>query len=343
MSTLGAGRLSGAVLSGAVFLSPQQAHEVLVRERPAVLDARGGQAQAPYLPGARTIDWRSYRDGWLLVGRLTDNMDRLQRAFEERGVDADRPVLVYGAMGQGWGEEGRIWWMLTYLGHREVRILDGGIGGWEREGLPVASQPARSSAAGRFEPRIRTAVRASAGDIADAGDDVVLLDVRTREEYAGAARPYFSARRGHIPGAVHFHWQDFIAPQGALKPADEIRASLAAVGVTPADDVVVYCTGGVRSSFSQAVLMQVGYPRVRNYDASWWEWSSDRSLPAEPSRPSARPRPWPGAHRRRRVIGRQPGPGGLTLHSGSRPPSSTDGGDGALHASIAADADEEGE
>jgi thiosulfate/3-mercaptopyruvate sulfurtransferase len=273
--------LLGCALGAVVFLSPEPAYERITQHKAVVLDARGRSARAPYLPGARTIDWRRFRDGWFRSGRLTGDRVRLQRALEERGIRSDRPVLVYAGMGAGWGEEGRIWWMLAYLGHRDVRILDGGIQAWERAGLPVHSRPARASLPGSFHPCPVPELRATAADITRNRDRWVLLDVRTPAEFTGST-PYGEARGGHIPGALNIHWKKLLSSRGDLKPLSDIRSLLGAQGVAPdAEVVVVYCTGGVRSAFAQAVLIHAGFPQVRNYDASWWDWAATDSLPVE--------------------------------------------------------------
>lgn len=107
------------------FIDHEQARALLPEA--VVLDARGDRAKAPYLPGAQITEWTDIRDGWLRTGRLTDDIRRLRRYFEHRGVRDDRPIVVYGAMADGWGEEGRIWWTLRYLGLKRVVIVDGGI------------------------------------------------------------------------------------------------------------------------------------------------------------------------------------------------------------------------
>ena len=96
-----------------------------------ILDARAaGDYRRGHVPGAVRIDWKDFRDGWGRTGKLPPDLNGLARRLADLGVDDDCPVVVYGNARKGWGEEGRIVWMLAYLGHRQVSLLDGGWDGW---------------------------------------------------------------------------------------------------------------------------------------------------------------------------------------------------------------------
>jgi len=110
--------------------------------------------------------------------------------------------------------------------------------------------------------------------------ETMLLDARSLEEYVGkeiAGIP----RPGHIPLAVNVPWNGFLNPDATLKDPNAMKASLAERGLHPGQEIVCYCTGGVRSAWVYFVLKVVGYPRVRNYPGSWWEWSRDFAAPTE--------------------------------------------------------------
>jgi thiosulfate/3-mercaptopyruvate sulfurtransferase len=262
------------------FVSVTDAARLLTRGA-VVLDARdGGDFRRGHLPGAQRIDWKDTRDGWGRTGRLGDDDAELARRLGALGVDDQRPVLVVGAANQGWGEEGRIAWMLQYLGLREVDILDGGFRAWSAAGRPVetgggADPPRRS-----FVPRRQAALRAELPDVERWSREggAVLLDVRTRNEWDGAT-PYFEPRGGHIPNARHLPWTNLLDGSGAVLSAESIAAQLAPLGIGPRTPVVVYCTGGVRSAFVWAVLRASGYTDVKNFDGSFYQWSKERRLP----------------------------------------------------------------
>ncbi len=246
-----------------------------------VLDARPGDAyEGGHVPGAFHTPWERFVDGEQ-TGLLSDDQARLERELGRTGVESERPVLVYGQWQEAWGEEGRIFWMLEYFGHRDVRVLSGGVAAYEAAGHALSTEvPAPAS--GSFAIRPRPEVRATAEEIQQAldGGDVVILDIRTLAEYEGMT-PHGSDRGGHIPAAVHFHWRDIFTDAGALLPATDVRAHFAQLGIGDDTLVITYCTGGIRSGFIYAVMRSVGYPNPRNYDGSWWEWSSRTELPVE--------------------------------------------------------------
>ncbi len=232
----------------------------LVADGATVLDARGRAAYlAGHVPGAVRVDWRATTAGGATSGTLAPP-EIVAAAYASFGVDDDRPVLVVGAWREGWGEEGRLAWDLTYLGHPAVHVLEGGMDAWRgrREHLPPAPR------AGRFTPRPRPALRIStaalAASLASPAKPVV-LDVREPDEFAGA-RKYGEARGGHVPGAVSVPWH------GLLSSAPDLPRD------TP---IVVYCTGGVRSGMAWAALTAHGFTAVSNDDASWWAWA--RAVP----------------------------------------------------------------
>jgi thiosulfate/3-mercaptopyruvate sulfurtransferase len=125
----------------------------------------------------------------------------------------------------------------------------------------------------------------------------VLVDTRGLDEYQGlpGAPTYGASRVGHIPSAVNLTWNELLADDGMLLPRDELERILIGRGVRPDAAIITYCTGGVRSAHTWYVLESLGYPSVRNYSGSWWEWSLDRRNPVRPGsgmRPVAAP-PWP--------------------------------------------------
>ena len=98
----------------------------------------------------------------------------------------------------------------------------------------------------------------------------VILDTRSDGEYCGTT--VRATRGGAIPGAVHIEWTRNLGPDGAFKPAAELRSMYEEAGVTPDREVITYCQGGYRAAHSYLALRLLGYPRVRNYVGSWKEW-----------------------------------------------------------------------
>jgi thiosulfate/3-mercaptopyruvate sulfurtransferase len=251
---------------------PFAAPPVIVDTRPAESFAQG------HLPGAIHLDlW-----GFSLID--TDEAPRraflwmIHHVFEQRGISADRPVVVYeDTSGM---RAARVFWFLEYFGHPDARVLDGGFSAWLDARLPV-TRDAMAPKAVEWKAAPRAAAAAGWKDVALRLDspDTVMLDTRSDDEYTG--RVARAARGGAIPGAVHVEWTRNLAEDGAFKPDDDLRAMYEAAGVTPDREVITYCQGGYRAAHGYLALRVLGYPKVRNYLGSWKEWGDRQDLPVE--------------------------------------------------------------
>jgi thiosulfate/3-mercaptopyruvate sulfurtransferase len=246
---------------------------------PLILDLRPAEAYAAgHVPGAVHVD---------LFGLSLIDTDpaplkafawMIEHVLASRGVDATTPVVVYDE--QSGIRAARAFWFLEYFGHPSVRLLDGGYGAWTRAGHPVTrdgTPPPPSNWTGeRRQSAIATwrDVRTAIGR-----SEAVILDTRSDGEYCGAT--VRAARGGAVPGAVHIEWTRNLSPDGAFKPADELRRMYEEAGVTPDRDVIAYCHGGYRAAHSYLALRLLGYPRIRNYVGSWKEWGDRTDLPIE--------------------------------------------------------------
>lgn len=264
---------------------------------PLVLDARDRRAfEAGHIPESRRTDWRDFSEvrpgGLTFVFRgssrwgLLAAESRLVPKLRALGVTPARGIVVVGSPA-GWGEEGRIAWMLLYLGAEDVALLDGGFPAWTRlAGAAVARGPAGAGPPGTFSPRTVPARRISREALqrALAARSAVFLDARTREEFDGKTLTG-QKRGGHLPGARLVSATGLRTPDGAYLTADALRSL---VGPLPEDvPLVTYCTGGVRSALL-AFLLEARLGLVAaNYDGSLWEWSDDESLPLVPGTPGA--------------------------------------------------------
>jgi len=247
--------------------------------RITVLDAHQPRLyRSGHIPGAQNAVWTRYRAGWFRSGRLPDDLRKLARQLGKLGVDEEKPVLVCGNADEGWGEEGRIGWMIRYLGHPAVAILDGGCDAWRHAGRHFTTETPAPTA-GNFTPRPRNQLRARTQEVAAAlSDDTIgILDVRTQREF-NAATPYFASRGGHIPTAVNIPIQSFCGREGRVKETLAMEILLQGTGLPEEERLIVNCTGGVRSAFVAELVREIGV-EAANYDASFWAWSADHTLP----------------------------------------------------------------
>jgi thiosulfate/3-mercaptopyruvate sulfurtransferase len=263
-----------------LLVTSHQLDAALKSDRPPLLlDLRPAeQYAAGHLPGAVHLDlW-----GISLIDTdpapLKAFLWIIEHLFAERGVTADRPVVVYD---QTTGmRAARAFWFLEFFGHPDVRVLDGGSTGWVAAGFALSlehSAPKPST----WKGERRMELLATWSDVRDrlGSADATILDTRSDGEYDGTL--VRAARGGSIPGAVHLEWKDSLGADGALKPAGTLAAMFAAKGVTPDREVVTYCQGAYRAAHSYLVLRTLGYPHVRNYLGSWKEWGDRTELPVE--------------------------------------------------------------
>lgn len=174
-----------------------------------------------------------------------------------------------------------LWVIFEYMGMGEqTLVLDGGKPAWQAAGQPLSvEQP--TYLAGRFLPRtvpdfIVDAVWL-AGRMADAR--LALIDARSPAEFAGTSDHMEGERPGHIPGAVNLDWEvTFDSSTGRLLPAEDLRSLLAGAGYAPGDQLVIYCTVGMRASHLYFVARHLGQtPRL--YLGSMSDWSADPARP----------------------------------------------------------------
>lgn len=273
---------SDELVSRSRFVDVATARLLVEDQAATVLDTRGIVAfTRGHIDGAVRFDWQETRQGNETGGRLPANLDALAHRFSEAGVDDQRPVLVCGDGGRGWGEEARVSWVLDALGKSNVHVLDGGCAVWRDAGKAWSFGPGFARRAGKFTARPRFSARASLSDVREALADpnIVLIDVRARDEFEGAT-PYGEARGGHVPRAVNLDWRALSDAEGRVLRGAALRSRLTAVGVSESRPAIVYCSGGVRSAFVTELLREQGID-ARNYDGSMWEWAADATLPLE--------------------------------------------------------------
>jgi thiosulfate/3-mercaptopyruvate sulfurtransferase len=166
--------------------------------------------------------------------------DTMQEVMARLGIGDDHLVVTYDSNGCLWAT--RLWWVLNYYGHTNVKVLNGGWKKWFDEGRPASiDSPALPPAT--FTPRANADLLCTLEDgRTNVGNtDVVFLDVRSDGEWAGT-NSRGNKRAGRIPGAVHLEWLNFVTSDKyqTIKPAHALRAMLEAVGATPDKEIVTY-------------------------------------------------------------------------------------------------------
>ena len=198
-----------------------------------------------------------------------------EAAFRRLGVRTDRAVVVYDdAAGT---VAARAWWLLRYLGHDDVRLLDGGYPAWTAAGRPVETGDAMVPVPGDFEARPGGLPVVDADAAARLARDGVLLDVRTGERYRGEAEP-IDPVAGHVPGAVSAPAAGSTDGTGRFLPSPALRERFAGLGVREGAAVAAYCGSGVTAAQTVLALEVAGLPAAL-YVGSWSDWVSDPGRP----------------------------------------------------------------
>ena len=277
-----------------MLVTTEELDAMLDRDDVVVVDVRSKLAfvASGHIPRAVVATWHDFSDpNSAIKGLLDPDIGRLEKKLGALGISKDRQVVVYSNPFDNWGDEGRMYWMLKYLGHPNVRVLDGGWVKWSAEMRRFECGPAQPRPAvfkANADPSLITNKTEVRRLVEDSRPDTILADARSTEEYNGAFQQGI-ARGGHIPSAVNVPWNQFFNPDGTVKPVEAIRAVLEKQGVAAGKEVVCYCTGGVRSAWLYFILKLAGYEKVKNYPGSWWEWGNDYTLPVVNLKEEQRP------------------------------------------------------
>ncbi len=227
--------------------------------------------RAAHIPNAVPFDLN--RDMYEMAqgGPRIKPFETLAQILGERGIGNDSIIVLYD---EGTGPlAGTVFWLLKYMGHDDLRVLNGGWHAWQQAHASTTADVPQVQPV-NYAARVDENQHSTAEWIQEnsARGDVVLLDTRMDNEYYS----------GHIPNAVNLSFDEALDFQTqALKDESVLRQQFEAVGATPDKEIVVYCGSGSRSAHSYLVLKALGYPRVRNYKGSMMDWARRRGLPLE--------------------------------------------------------------
>jgi thiosulfate/3-mercaptopyruvate sulfurtransferase len=256
-----------------------------------VLDVRGaigvadprGDHEAGHIPGSRYVD---------LDTELAGPHDAEQGRHPLPDPD------VFAATATGWGvgpatsvvaadagpglSAARLWWLLRWIGHDDVRVLDGGLAAWRAAGGAVEAGPdgPATPSAVPLVARLGAMRTVTAAELLQ-GVPGVVVDARAAERYRGEVEPVDPVA-GHIPGAVNVPTAGNVGPDGTFLPPAELRARFEAVGVRAGEPVVAYCGSGVTAAHELLAIELAGLGgATAMYPPSWSGWASDPSRPVE--------------------------------------------------------------
>jgi thiosulfate/3-mercaptopyruvate sulfurtransferase len=203
--------------------------------------------------------------------------DAAAATFGRAGVGPSTQVVVYDQASGMFAT--RAWWMLRWLGHSTVALLDGGYERWVREGFPVTTD-ARAPRAARFVPAPPLPTVEARDLVASLPTrSLTIVDARAPERFRGETEP-LDPVAGHIPGARNRPFLANLTEQGTFKDPSTLRREFAALlGDTSPASVVHQCGSGVSACHNLLAMVVAGYPETRLYPGSWSEWCADPTRP----------------------------------------------------------------
>jgi thiosulfate/3-mercaptopyruvate sulfurtransferase len=198
---------------------------------------------------------------------LEEFIDKLENA----GIDETTVIIAYDN-GEG-AFAARFWWLLQYLGHEHVYVLDGGYNGWTEANYPVTEDiPVFEKTAFNFQ--IQPDLLATTEEVKEVVEkqlgSKILIDSREEKRFKGLEEP-IDKKAGHIPGAINFPWMEGLSGSQFKQAAEQQRRFSS---IDPSKQIIVYCGSGVTAAPNYLALKEVGYERVKLYVGSFSDWIS---------------------------------------------------------------------
>lgn len=196
------------------------------------------------------------------------DIDAFSAKLGSIGISNDTTVVIYDARNDMFAA--RLWWLLHYVGHDQVYLLDGGLKAWLAAGNELTEEAPRLEAK-EFRPHVRTEETVHMEEVKERDEHTVLIDSRSNDRYRGETEPMYK-KAGHIPGAVNFFWKDVLRENGAWKNAEELGEHFKEL---PKDEkIIVSCGSGVSACPNVLALKKAGFTNVKLYPGSYSDWIS---------------------------------------------------------------------
>lgn len=235
-----------------------------------------------HIPGARYAHLDNDLSGPIIPGQtgrhplpaLSEFIDTLQHW----GISKNTQVVAYDDMGGPFAA--RLWWMLRWLNHDNVAVLDGGFPAWTQKGY-ATTEKVPDITVTSYSPSPLLDRTFSAEDILLHLNDpaVTLLDARAADRHAGIHEP-IDPVAGHIPGALSFPFKENLTKDGYFKSAEQLSDRFKSLNITNENNnIVCYCGSGVTAAHNILAMVHAGLPFPRMYPGSWSEWITDPERP----------------------------------------------------------------
>ena len=203
----------------------------------------------------------------------------LVRTFSEWGIDDKVQVVVYDK--SGGAIAARLWWMLKWMGHNSVALLNGGLSAWKEAGYPVERSISVPSPR-TFHPKINSEMIARMDVMENYHEaSLLLVDSRAPERYRGEGET-IDPVAGHIPGALNVYCMDNLDLSQIFLPKEELQERFSdLIREHPPEEIVFYCGSGVTATHNILAMYHAGLGMAKLYPGSWSEWITDPNRPIE--------------------------------------------------------------
>lgn len=245
----------------------------------SLADSNAGQSawRAGHIPGAQYINLNTDLSAPVVPGETgrhpLPTREAFARTLGRLGAGSQHRIVAYDDASGAFAA--RLWWMVRWLGHANVEVLDGGFRAWQAASLPVSAEVA-AHAPGEFKIDAALTQSVTADEVPASGK--LLLDARDGARFLGQSET-IDPVAGHIPGAISAPFADNLTGAQRVRPADELRERFAALGVNTGDDTICYCGSGVTAALNILAMVHAGYEEPALYPGSWSEWITDPSRP----------------------------------------------------------------
>lgn len=248
-----------------------------------LVDARGvDAANKKTIKGAVALDWQT-------ISKCSDRKSGeegfscildapgLAKVLGEQGIDKNKEIILFAAAQDGWGEDGRIAWELVSAGYKDVKIVNGGFSAMQEAGFETQKGGTKLDKVDVSIDSLNTEHMINTTELKTDYSKYKIVDVRSDKEYNGAT-DYGEAKGGHLPDAIHIKYTDLFNKDGTLKSNKDITKMFTDAGLSKDDQIVTYCTAGIRSAYMQLIMEQCGFKHVKNYDESYYRWCVTQSV-----------------------------------------------------------------
>src|SRR5699024_8788789 len=198
-------------------------------------------------------------------------LNQFRDDIEKVGIDHSKIVVAYDNGGGQYAS--RFWWLLKYIGHEKVYILNEGFGGWKKADYPVTKEIPKAAPT-KYEINLQEEMLASFEEVKNITEDKnnasILIDSRAHERYLGKVEP-MDKIAGHIPGAINKVWEESLE-DGSFKESEEQKERFSELDKE--EPMVVYCGSGVTATPNYIALKMAGFENVKLYAGGYSDWVS---------------------------------------------------------------------